>query len=137
LPSLPVIVQFPTRKVAAPGLQDVAPGAIVSLKVVARVRDLKPIVNGYGEHVRLVSFSPLEVDTLHTRPEKISTAERRVEAARLRRKGMSLRAIAEALGVSVYTSHKDVSVSGLAVPERIIGRDGRSRPARVSARGPV
>jgi N6-adenosine-specific RNA methylase IME4 len=57
-------------------------------------------------------------------------------AVRLRQQGLSYRQIGEKLGVSVYTAHADVqaaAVSDLTVdlPERVLGKDGKSHPARV------
>ena len=52
----------------------------------------------------------------------------------LREEGHSFRAIGNALGVADTTALRDFqsTAASAAVPERIVGLDGRSRPARSS-----
>lgn len=57
-------------------------------------------------------------------------SERREVHAEMREAGLSIPAIAAATGVSVGTVHADLS--NLKGPERIVGTDGVSRPARVT-----
>jgi ParB-like chromosome segregation protein Spo0J len=60
------------------------------------------------------------------------TRAQRVElVAGLRAKGWSLRRIGAALGVGPATVHRDLGTDpDGSVPERIVGKDGRSQPAR-------
>jgi len=69
----------------------------------------------------------INLDRRHLHPE-----QRREIAAALRANGHSERAIAGALGVSQPTVHRDLEAtdSPESVPDRIVGRDGKSRPAR-------
>ena len=74
--------------------------------------------------------------TLNADRRQLSEEQRREIALALRQEGHSERAIAGALGVSDSTVHRDLehvrsTASCEAVePERIVGRDGKSRPAR-------
>jgi len=73
--------------------------------------------------------------TLNTDRRQMDTEQRREIVAHLREQGHSLRAIAGAVGVSTTTVHEDLgTVHPRTVPERIIGRDGRSQPATRPAR---
>jgi SAM-dependent methyltransferase len=59
-----------------------------------------------------------------------SVERRREMAAALRAEGHSLRAIGGALGVHHETISRDLAtVADATVPDRIVGRDGKSRPA--------
>ena len=60
------------------------------------------------------------------------TRRQRAElAVTLRGRGWSERRIAEAIGVGASTVHRDLGTAPHeAVPERIVGKDGRSQPAR-------
>lgn len=67
----------------------------------------------------------LNNDRRHLSPEV-----RRDLAADLRQNGFSFRAIGEALGVSHVQVQHDLSTGkDLPVPDRIVGRDGKSRPS--------
>lgn len=68
----------------------------------------------------------LNTDRRHLTPE-----QRREVVADLRAEGHSLRAIAGAVGVSHPTVLADIEATGksLPVPERVVGLDGKSRPA--------
>lgn len=63
---------------------------------------------------------------------RMLTREQRLEVVKvLREEGHSLRAIAGAVGVSDAQVHHDLSTAkDLAVPERVVGIDGKSRPAK-------
>lgn len=66
------------------------------------------------------------------------TREQRQECAlKLRQQGMSYRAIGEKLGVDPMTArsdvHSTVENSTVELPERVSGKDGKSRPARKPA----
>lgn len=75
----------------------------------------------------------LNMDRRHLEPD-----QRRQVVADLRRQGHSLRAIGGALGVSEGTVRNDLGSdqlrSATQLPDRIIGRDGKSRPATRPAR---
>jgi len=75
----------------------------------------------------------LNMDRRHLEPE-----QRRELVAHLRGEGHSYRAIGEALGVSKDTVQRDAStVSDETVePDRIVGRDGKSRPATMPTSPP-
>lgn len=61
----------------------------------------------------------------------LTKAQRQELVASLRAKGWSLRRIGEALGVGPATVHRDLGTDpDGTMPERIIGKDGRSQPAR-------
>jgi hypothetical protein len=60
----------------------------------------------------------------------LSREQRAELVARLRGEGWSLRKIGETVGIDVATVHRDLTVADATVPERIVGRDGRSQPAR-------
>lgn len=68
----------------------------------------------------------LNMDRRHLEPE-----QRRELVAHLRSEGHSYRAIGEALNVGLGTVHRDAATvpSGTVQPDRIVGRDGKSRPA--------
>ena len=76
--------------------------------------------------------------TLNADRRQLSTADRLRAAARLRQRGHSYRAIGEALGTSHTQIQRDVSSTGTDVPveqpERVVGIDGKSRPAKVAER---
>lgn len=73
--------------------------------------------------------------TLNTDRRHMDIDQRRAIVAHLREQGHSLRAIAGAVGVSAKTVHQDLStVTQVTVPDRIIGSDGKSRPATRPAR---
>lgn len=60
----------------------------------------------------------------------LTREQRRELVARLRRDGMSVRAIADATGETKSTVDRDLAtVPDGTVPERIVGKDGKSRPA--------
>lgn len=72
----------------------------------------------------------------------LTREQRRELVLKLRQQGWSLRRIAQALGVSRDTVHKDVlaTVRNLTVenlPDRVIGKDGKSRPAQMPRRKPA
>lgn len=71
--------------------------------------------------------------TLNADRRQLSTADRLKAAARLRERGHSYRAIGEALGTSKSQVERDlaeVSREGqLEQPSRVVGIDGKSRPA--------
>lgn len=61
----------------------------------------------------------------------LTRSQRAEVAVTLRSRGWSERRIAEALRVGVGTVHRDLGTApDGAVPERIVGKDGRSQPAR-------
>lgn len=73
--------------------------------------------------------------TLNSDRRQLSEDQRREVAAELRQQGHSLRAIGGALGVSDGTIRKDLAAEELRTgtqlaPERVMGLDGKSRPAR-------
>lgn len=69
--------------------------------------------------------------TLNVVRRHLDPDQRRAAVAELRAQGHSLRAIGGALGVSAKTIHGDLAtVTPETVPERIVGLDGKSRPAR-------
>lgn len=64
------------------------------------------------------------------RRQRLDPEQRREQAAVLRAQGHSLRAIAAALGETLGMVQRDLStVSPDTVPDRIVGRDGKSRPS--------
>lgn len=68
--------------------------------------------------------------TLNADRRHLSIQQRHEMVADLRREGHSLRAIAGAVGASKDTVARDLAtVSRETVPERVTGRDGKSRPA--------
>lgn len=67
--------------------------------------------------------------TLNLARRHLTPAQRTELEADLRRRGWSFRRIAEKVGVSEFTVHRDVSTVRDITVERSIGRDGRSRPA--------
>lgn len=84
------------------------------------------------EDQRALAWS-LNADRRH-----LSKELRQQRAVELRQQGKSYRAIGEELGVSEFTAHKDVkeaTVSDLTVqlPERVLSKDGKERPATVPA----
>lgn len=73
--------------------------------------------------------------TLNTDRRQLDAERRRKVVADLRQKGHSLRAIGDALGVSKDTVANDVAEAELSsgrqlTPDRTIGKDGKSRPAK-------
>lgn len=77
--------------------------------------------------------------TLNSDRRQLSTEDRVAAAARLRQRGHSYRAIGEALGVSEGAVRKDVAAEELRTgtqlsPDRVVGIDGKSRPAKVTER---
>lgn len=70
--------------------------------------------------------------TLNADRRQMDVTTRRQVVAQLRSQGHSTRAIAEAVGVSQPTVHRDIEStdSHESVPDRIVGKDGKSRPAR-------
>ena len=61
----------------------------------------------------------------------LTKAQRRELVAGLRAKGWSLRRIGDALGIGPATVHRDLGTDpDVAVAERIVGKDGRSQPAK-------
>lgn len=69
--------------------------------------------------------------TLNADRRQMSVEQRRQVVAALRERGHSLRAIAGAVGVSQQQVSNDLAtVNDLTVPDRIVGKDGKSRPAR-------
>lgn len=69
--------------------------------------------------------------TLNTDRRHLSVEQRREVEVGMREAGHSLRAIGAALGVSEGTVRNDLSTAqDYAVPERVVGRDGKSRPSR-------
>lgn len=68
--------------------------------------------------------------TLNMDRRHMDAEQRRLIVAELREEGHSLRVIAGAVGVSHITVANDLAtVKDLTVPDRVIGRDGNSRPA--------
>ena len=73
--------------------------------------------------------------TLNTDRRHMDIDQRRAIVAHLREQGHSLRAIAGAVGVDPKTVRNDLSTGELSpVPDRITGRDGKSRPSTRPAR---
>jgi ParB-like chromosome segregation protein Spo0J len=75
--------------------------------------------------------------TLNADRRQLTRDQRREVVAHLRELGHSFRAIGNALGVSVATAHADASTvqdRTVAVPDRIVGLDGRSRPSKMPKR---
>lgn len=69
--------------------------------------------------------------TLNTDRRQLDAEQRRKVVADLRQQGHSLRAIGNAVGVSQEQVRQDLAtVKDLTVPDRIIGKDGKSRPAK-------
>jgi ParB-like chromosome segregation protein Spo0J len=61
----------------------------------------------------------------------LTKTQRRELVTNLRSKGWSLRRISDALGIGPATVHRDLGTDpDGAVPERIVGKDGRSQPAK-------
>ncbi len=72
------------------------------------------------------------------RGHRVSADMRRLVVADLREQGHSLRAIAGAVGVSESQVRNDLSTAQeCAVPDRVIGLDGKSRPAKRPAAVPL
>jgi N6-adenosine-specific RNA methylase IME4/ParB-like chromosome segregation protein Spo0J len=74
--------------------------------------------------------------SLNENRRQLTADDRKEVAVRLRQQGMSYRAIGEKLGVDPMTAVRDIAESTVAnstvaLPERVTGKDGRSRPARV------
>ena len=68
--------------------------------------------------------------TLNTDRRQLTVAQRREVTAALREQGHSLRAIATAVGVDDKTVRNDLSTADYsAVPGRVTGLDGKSRPS--------
>jgi SAM-dependent methyltransferase len=75
--------------------------------------------------------------TLNTDRRHLDADQRRELVAHLRAEGHSYRAIADAVGTSLGAVQRDLAtVSTDTVPDRIVGRDGKSRPASRSAAKP-
>jgi hypothetical protein len=69
--------------------------------------------------------------TLNTARRHLEPSQRREIVAGLRQQGHSLRAIGGALGVDDKTVRNDLATADpSAVPDRIVGLDGKSRPAK-------
>ena len=69
--------------------------------------------------------------TLNADRRQLSAEQRRTVVAVLREQGHSLRAIAGAVGADQRTVQRDLSTAAdAAVPDRVVGLDGKSRPAR-------
>lgn len=69
--------------------------------------------------------------TLNADRRHLDATKRREMVAHLRAKGHSFRAIAGAVGATLGQVQRDLStVSTDTVPERVVGLDGKSRPAR-------
>lgn len=73
--------------------------------------------------------------TLNADRRQLQPSERMKAAARLRERGHSYRAIGEALGTSHTQARNDVATATgndlpVEQPERVVGKDGRSRPAK-------
>lgn len=83
-------------------------------------------------HVEDESQAEEIVKTINLDRRHFGQEQRRELAAALRANGHSERAIAGALGVSQPTVHRDLEAtdSPESVPDRIVGRDGKSRPSR-------
>ena len=60
----------------------------------------------------------------------LTRSQRRELVANLRAQGWSLRRIGDAVGADAATVHRDLTVASATVPERVVGKDGRSQPAR-------
>lgn len=71
-------------------------------------------------------------ETLNMDRRHLDAEMRRQVVADLRAEGHSTRAIAEAVGTSHTQVQRDIEATGtdVPVPDRIIGKDGKSRPAR-------
>ena len=96
-----------------------------------------------GEGHKVADF-PRQVVRFETEEERVAsvlavnlfrrhlTKGQRAElAVTLRGRRWSERRIAEALGVGAGTVHRDLGTAPVgAVPERVVGKDGRSQPAR-------
>ena len=73
--------------------------------------------------------------TLNADRRQLSEDERKAVAADLRAEGHSLRAIADALGVSKSQVDRDLStVPRGTVPRQVVGLDGKKRPAQARQR---
>lgn len=73
-------------------------------------------------------------ETLNDARRHLSPEERAERAVKLRQEGLSYRQIGERLGVSPMTAQRDVQTATVSsdtvpLPDRIIGRDGKERPA--------
>jgi site-specific DNA-methyltransferase (adenine-specific) len=92
-----------------------------------KVRDYPRHVVAFGSDDERVAFA-LAANVFRRHLTKSQRAELAVS---LRGRGWSERRIAEALSVGASTVHRDLGTapSG-AVPERVVGKDGRSQPAR-------
>ena len=108
-----------------------------------------------GLELRVVNFGPIPDDDAQRIAEDVNAARRhltpeeqqrvrseRVErVAEMRSEGKSLRAISDEVGVSAEQVRQDVkeaTVKGLTVePEKVVGKDGKSRPAKQPKQKPV
>lgn len=68
----------------------------------------------------------------------LTKEQRQARALELRKQGLSYRAIGEQLGVDPKTAHADVKAatvenSTVQLPERVVSKDGKSRPATAPA----
>lgn len=74
--------------------------------------------------------------SLNTDRRHMTIDQRREIVAHLREQGHSLRAIAGAVGASLGSVRNDLETTVLTstVPDRVIGRDGKSRPSTMPAR---
>ena len=74
--------------------------------------------------------------TLNTDRRQLTAAQRKKVVGALREQGHSLRAIAGAVGVDPKTVRNDLGTGDHSpVPDRIVGRDGKSRPAKRATPG--
>lgn len=68
--------------------------------------------------------------TLNTDRRQLSVEQRRAVVATLREQGHSLRAIAGAVGASLGTVQRDVAGVSPDTPAEVVGKDGKSYPAK-------
>lgn len=81
-------------------------------------------------HVRDDDHAAELARTMNMDRRHLDIEQRREIVAALRANGHSLRAIAGAVGTTEATVHRDLAtVTGVTVPDRIVGRDGKNRPA--------
>jgi hypothetical protein len=86
------------------------------------------------EHVeqRMTSLEARAGTWIFAMPKVVD--QRRRTTARLRERGLSMSMIADVLGVALATVERDLDAVPHSVPERIVGKDGKSQPSHKNGR---
>ncbi|MHB1582986.1 MAG: DNA methyltransferase [Acidimicrobiales bacterium] len=127
------------RGIVVPVVVDAETGAVIDghhrLKAHEELRAEGQKIADYPRDVRRFGSDEERVAvalSLNLARRHLSRAQRRELVASLREQGWSLRRIGEVVGVDDKTVRNDLAGTAekSAVPERIVGKDGRSQPAR-------